>query len=120
MAPQPGSIATTPTTAAATVFVEFYILDQNDNKHTGSLSFSDTASGATYRDAVNNLRKLISSKIDKIENSIPPNISDFFKNIDIQYVQGFGIEITFQLNDLYIPSPIFIPIHVSNVSIKWN
>jgi hypothetical protein len=143
MAPQAGSTATTPATpttpatASASVDVDFHILDQNGIKHTGSLSFSDKASGATHTDAVNNLRNLISSKINKIENSLPPEISDIFKEITIQKMPGFGIQILLPPivvppivvligggDDvepiIIIPNPILIPINVSNISINWH
>ena len=137
MAPQ-------PTTVGAQVAVDFHILDHNGNKHTGSLSFSDTASGTTYTDAVNSLRNLITNKIDYIENILPPetieffylNISDFFYGgIDIQIIPGLGIAINLPPiiippppdpfspppePIIYTPNPIIIRIQISNIGIKWH
>jgi len=112
--------------AGASVAVDFYIVDQNGNKHTGSFSFSETASGTTYTDAVNYLRKLITSKIDNIEKHLPPNISDYFKEIIIIKLPepDYGIELSLPAivvdGTTYELAPIIIPIQISNIGIQWH
>jgi len=112
--------------AGASVAVDFYIVDQNGNKHTGSFSFSETASGTTYTDAVNYLRKLITSKIDNIEKHLPPNISDYFKEIIIIKLPepDYGIELSLPAivvdGTTYELAPIIIPIQISNIEIQWH
>lgn len=112
--------------AGASVAVDFYIVDQNGNKHTGSFSFSETASGTTYTDAVNYLRKLITSKIDNIEKHLPPNISDYFKEIIIIKLPepDYGIELSLPAivvdGTTYELAPIIIPIQISNIAIQWH
>jgi hypothetical protein len=117
-------VAEATTKVGASVAVDFYILDQNGNKHTGSLSFSETASGTTYTDAVNYLCKLITSKIDNIEKYLPPNISDFFDKITIQIVPDSEIVIVLPPivvdGDKYELAPIIIPIQISNIGIQWH
>jgi len=112
--------------AGASVAVDFYIVDQNGNKHTGSFSFSETASGTTYTDAVNYLRKLITSKIDNIEKHLPPNISDYFKEIIIIKLPepDYGIELSLPAivvdGTTYELAPIIITIQISNIEIQWH
>jgi len=112
--------------AGASVAVDFYIADQNGNKHTGSFSFSETASGTTYTDAVNYLRKLITSKIDNIEKHLPPNISDYFKEIIIIKLPepDYGIELSLPAivvdGTTYELAPIIITIQISNIEIQWH
>ena len=119
-------VAEATTKVGASVAVDFYILDQNGNKHTGSLSFSETASGTTYTDAVNYLRKLITSKIDNIEKYLPPNISDYFKEIKIIKLPepDYGIELSLPAivvdGTTYELAPIIIPIQISNIGIQWH
>lgn len=119
-------VAEATTKVGASVAVDFYILDQNGNKHTGSLSFSETASGTTYTDAVNYLRKLITSIIDNIEKYLPPNISDYFKEIKIIKLPepDYGIELSLPAivvdGTTYELAPIIIPIQISNIGIQWH
>ena len=119
-------VAEATTKVGASVAVDFYILDQNGNKHTGSLSFSETASGTTYTDAVNYLRKLITSKINNIEKYLPSNISDYFKEIIIIKLPepDYGIELSLPAivvdGTTYELAPIIIPIQISNIGIQWH
>jgi hypothetical protein len=119
-------VAEATTKVGASVAVDFYIVDQNGNKHTGSLSFSETASGTTYTDAVNYLRKLITSKINNIEKYLPSNISDYFKEIIIIKLPepDYGIELSLPAivvdGTTYELAPIIIPIQISNIGIQWH
>jgi len=119
-------VAEPTTKVGASVAVDFYIVDQNGIKHTGSFSFSETASGTTYTDAVNYLRKLITSKIDNIEKHLPPNISDYFKEIIIIKLPepDYGIELSLPAivvdGTTYELAPIIIPIQISNIGIQWH
>ena len=128
----PGSPVDAPATAfgkaGASVDVDFFFLDQYGNKNTGSFSFSETASGTTYIDAVNQLHKLITTKIGNIEKYIIPTIGDFFKGIEFQISieppldNEIKIKIilpSFVVNGItYSPSPFFITIQISNIIIK--